>query len=88
MSMLSSTALSPLRTSPSTGTRSPGRTTTISPLSTVSTGTSASSSKRTTRAVFGWRCTSDRSADAVLRLARASKALPVRMRAMMMITAS
>ena len=73
---------------PSTGTRSPGRTTTTSPARTSPTGRSRSSPSRTTRAAAGWRRTSARSAAAVLRLARASNALPVRISAMMMITAS
>jgi hypothetical protein len=50
--------------------------------------TSRSSPARNTRAVRGCSCTSARNATAVLRLARASNAFPVRMKAMMRITAS
>ncbi len=88
MSMLSSTALLPWMMVPSTGIRSPGRTTTVSPLWTSATGTSTSVPFRSTRAVAGWSEMRPRSAEAVLRLARDSRALPTRMSAMMMITAS
>ena len=88
VSIDSSTSLAPLAMIPSTGTRSPGRTTTSSPGSTSSMSMSDSAPPRTTRAVLGRRLASARSAEAVLRLARDSKALPVRMKAMMMITAS
>ena len=88
VSIDSSTALAPESTSPSTGTRSPGRTITMSPLRTCSTGTSTSRSSRRTRAVFGCRATSERRAAEVRLLARASNALPVRMSAMMTTTAS
>ena len=91
VSIDSSTALPPERTSPSTGSRSPGRTITTSPLATCSTGTSTSvpsSAPRWTRAVLGCRATSERRAAEVRLLARASRALPVRIRAMMITTAS
>src|SRR6185312_8999113 len=55
VSIDSSTALAPERTSPSTGTRSPGRTSTVSPFATCSTGTSTSASPRSTGAVLGPR---------------------------------
>ncbi len=93
VSIDSSTALAPLSTSPSTGTRSPGRTTTTSPPRTLSTGTSTSAVApsgvgRTTRAVFGCSAASARSACDVCRFARASNAFPVRTSAMMSTTAS
>ena len=88
VSMLSSTALLPTRISPSTGIRSPGRTITVSPASTDSNGRSRSASSRSTRAVLGCRCTSERSADEVRCLARASNMLPVRINAMISTTAS
>ena len=88
VSIDSSIALSPAMMSPSTGIRSPGRTCTTSPRMTCSTGTSTSADARITRAVFGCRCTSDRSAFDVCVFARASNMLPVSTSAMMMITAS
>ena len=51
----SSTALAPSVTSPSTGIFSPGRTTTVSPTRTSSTGRSISLPSRTTRAVLACR---------------------------------
>ena len=51
--MLSSTAVAPSVTTPSTGIFSPGRTRTRSPTTTCSTGTSTSAPSRSTRAVFG-----------------------------------
>lgn len=88
VSMDSSTALEPLTTSPSTGTRSPGRTETRSPRRTLSSGTSSSASSRTTRAVVGWSPMSARRAVLVCPFARASSMLPRRTRATMTITAS
>ena len=61
------TALWPSRTTPSTGTFSPGRTTNTSPVATSSMGTSTSSPFRTTTAVLG---------DSFMRLLRASVVLP------------
>ncbi len=88
VSIDSSTALSPPITSPSTAMRSPGRTTITSPCRTASIGTSTSPSGRTTRAVAGCSAASDRSAVAVFRLARASRALPASTKAMISTTAS
>ena len=88
VSIDSSTAEAPLTTSPSTGIRSPGRTRMRSPAITCSIGTSSSRPSRSTRASFGCRSASARSAAEVCRLARASKVFPVRISAMMMITAS
>ena len=88
VSIDSSTALAPLTTSPSTGTRSPGRTRISSPRTTESAGTSVSAPSRNTRAVFGCRSMSRRIAPAVTPFARASSAFPTRMSAMMMTTAS
>ena len=88
VSIDSSTALAPETISPSTGIRSPGRTTTTSPGWTSSTGTSISAPPRTTRALFGWSCMRRRSAAEVCRFARASSMLPTRMSAMMRMTAS
>ena len=88
VSMLSSAALLPERMCPSTGMRSPGRTMTTSPGITSATGTSYSSPSRSSRADFGCSPTSARSADDVRCLARASKRLPVRMKAMISTTAS
>jgi hypothetical protein len=89
VSIDSSTVLSPESSSPSTGMRSPGRTTTVSPRRTSSTGTSAVlPSSRWSRAVRGCSATSDRSAADVCRLARASSVLPERTSAMMKMTAS
>ena len=76
--MASSTADSPETTRPSTGTFSPGRTTTTSPTSTSSTGMSASSSPRTTRAVLAWSPASFFMASLVRPFARASSSRPSR----------
>ena len=55
VSIDSSTADVPSTTSPSTGTRSPGLTMTMSPRRRPATGTSDSTPSRTTSAVRGWR---------------------------------
>ena len=73
VSMDSSTADAPSRTTPSTGIFSPGRTTTRSPTCTASTGMSTSRPSRTTRAVFACRPMSFLMASEVRPLARASR---------------
>ena len=78
VSMLSSTAVAPSVTTPSTGTFSPGRTRTRSPTTTCSTGTSTSTPSRSTRAVFGARPTSAVIAAAVCFFAFASIHRPAR----------
>ena len=88
VSIDSSTLLEPFVTAPSTGMRSPGRTMTMSPLTSSPIGTSSSWRLRSTRAVRGWRSMRRRIAPAVSPFARASSALPTRISAMMMITAS
>ena len=72
----SSTAAWPSVSTPSTGTAWPARTTTISPFSTSSTGISASTPPRTTKAVFGARFISLLIASDVRPFARASKNFP------------
>ena len=72
----SSMWLRPSTMSPSTATRSPGRTMTRSPTTTCSTGTSSSTSPRRTRAVVGRSAFSARIASAVCRFARCSSHLP------------
>jgi hypothetical protein len=72
----SSTWLRPSSTSPSTGRRSPGRTTTTSPTRTWAIGSSTSPPSRRTRAVSGRSACSARMASVVCRLARASSHLP------------
>ena len=72
----SSTSLSPSITSPSTGTRSPGRMTTRSPSLTRPTGRSTSMPPCRTRAVSGRSALSARIASVVCRLARVSSHLP------------
>ena len=72
----SSTWLAPSCTTPSTGMRSPGRTTTRSPTFTCALGTSTSAPSRRTRAVSGRNTCKARIAAAVCRLARASSHLP------------
>jgi len=84
----SSTWLRPAVTSPSTATRSPGRTLTRSPTCTCSTGTSVSTPSRSTRAVAGRRAFRARMASAVWRLARASSHLPSTTRVMTAAEAS
>ena len=73
---LSSTEERPSVTSPSTGMRSPGRTTTRSPTSTSSTGISTSAPSRRTVAVLGARSISRVMASLVLPLERVSRNLP------------
>ena len=77
VSMLSSTPPSPSTTSPSSGTRSPGRTSTTSPTRRMSVGTSVSEpfSPRS-RAVSGVRAISRRMAPVVLCLLDDSMCLP------------
>ena len=84
----SSTAEEPSRTSPSTGSFSPGRTTTTSPTTTSSIPTSSSWPARTTRAVRGCRPISARIASPVPALALVSISRPSRMRVIMTATAS
>ena len=78
----SSTALAPSCTTPSTATRSPGRTTTRSPRRTWAMGSSLSTPSRRTRAVSGRSAFSARMASVVCRLARASIHLPSSTRVM------
>ena len=70
------TALAPESTTPSTGMLSPGRTRKMSPRTTSSAGTTTSSPFRSSRAVFGESCMSERSASVVLPLECASSVLP------------
>ena len=84
----SSTSLAPSSTTPSTGMRAPGRTTTRSPSSTWATGTSCSWPSRRTRADSGRSTCSARMAAAVWRLARASSHLPSKTRVMTTAEAS
>jgi hypothetical protein len=72
----SSTADAPSTISPSTGIFSPGRTTTMSPTSTSSTGMSICLPSRTTRAVLAWSPISFLIASEVRPLARSSMARP------------
>jgi len=74
--MLSSTDETPSTITPSTGTRPPGLTITISPGATSAAGTSISAPSRTMIAVSGCRFMSFLIASEVLPLARASKYLP------------
>ena len=83
VSIDSSTADEPLTTMPSTGTFSPGRTTTRSPVTTLATGTSTSVPPRRTRAVLGCRPMSALMAAPVCPLARASSRRPNRISVMM-----
>ena len=69
----SSTKLAPSVTTPSTGTRSPGRSTTRSPGATAEMAISCSSPPRITRAVLAWRRTSALIASEVRPLATASR---------------
>ena len=82
VSIDSSTAEAPVVSTPSTGTRSPGRTRTRSPTSTSPTGRSVSMPSRITRAVRGCRPIRRRMASPVWPLARASSMRPSRMRVM------
>ena len=72
----SSSWLSPRTMRPSTGTRSPGRTTTTSPQPTASAGTSISTPSRSTRARSGRSFIKARTAPVVPRRALASSSLP------------
>ena len=76
VSAASSTALSPSRTTPSTGIFSPGRTTNISPFFTCPIGTVTSAPSRTTTAVLGASFISDRRASVVFPFDRASSIFP------------
>ena len=76
VSMDSSTAEPPSMTTPSTGTRSPGRMRIRSPTSTSAVGTSTSCPSRSTRAVRGASATSRRIASDVRPRARASSQRP------------
>ena len=84
----SSTVVDPEATSPSTGIRSPGRITTMSPAMTPATGISVSFPSRITRAVEGWRAMRFRMASDARRRARASRYLPVRIRVMIVAAVS
>ena len=66
----------PSSTVPSTGTRSPGRTTTRSPCTTCSTGTSTSEAPRRTRAIGGCSAARPRTASRVRMVARISSHRP------------
>ncbi len=83
VSIDSSTDELPSIRTPSTGTRSPGRTRTRSPTTTSSTGTSRSPPGRSTRAVSGRSCMSAFNAPAARPLARASSQRPRRISPMM-----
>ena len=72
----SSKAERPWRTTPSTGTLSPGRTTTVSPARTSPTAVSTSTPSRTTHARAGLRSRRERSAFDARPRARASSAFP------------
>ena len=76
VSIDSSTVEAPSTTSPSTGTRSPGRILTRSPTATSAVGTSTSPPSRSTRAVRGASDTSRRMASDVRPRARASSQRP------------
>ncbi|MNG19316.1 hypothetical protein D3C84_1034620 [compost metagenome] len=86
--MDSSNSLAPLRILPSTGTRSPTSTRSLSPRSTSSMATLCQASPRQTVAVSGRSAISSRMADWVLRRARASSSFPSEIRVMMMALAS
>lgn len=88
VTMDSSTADMPSDTCPSTGSFSPGRTTTTSPATTCSMGSSTSPSSRMTRAVRGWSPISVRIASPVPALALVSSNRPIRIKVMMTPTAS
>ncbi|MCY1296189.1 hypothetical protein D9M70_455640 [compost metagenome] len=75
-------------TLPSTGTRSPGRTSTVSPAVTSESGTSIVSPLRTTRAVLACRPIRCLIASDVRPLARASRKRPSRIRVTMTAAAS
>src|SRR5690606_431219 len=86
--MDSSTVERPSSTTPSTGIRSPGRTTMMSPTCTWAMGTSTSTPPWTTRAVLGCRPMSFLMAADVRPLAWASRSLPRRMRVIRMALVS
>ncbi len=81
-------AVRPVRTTPSTGTFSPGRTRTRSPTATSATGTTTSTPSWKARAVRGVSPRRRRIACDVRPLARASSSRPRRISAMMDDTAS
>ena len=85
---LSSTCDSPRTISPSAGTRSPGRSRTMSPTRSRSTGISEIAPSRSIRAVGGRSPISLRTASPVCPLARASSQRPSRTSAMMAAAAS
>ena len=76
VSMDSSTSDAPCITTPSTGTFSPGRMRTTSPMTTADRGTSVTTPPRSTRAVGGARFMSDSMAWLVAPFARVSRILP------------
>ena len=78
------TALSPSKTTPSTGMFSPGRTTKISPFFTWAMGTSVSTPSRSTTAVLGASFMRPFKASVVLPLDRASSIFPTVMRVKIM----
>jgi hypothetical protein len=67
-----SSVAAPAMTSPSTGICSPGRTTTVSPIPTCSTGTLSSAPSRSTRAVAGASAASSRTAFRALSVVKCS----------------
>ena len=73
----SSSELWPSRTTPSTATFSPGRTTNTSPMTTCSIGTSTSAPSRITRADFAERPIRAEMADDAAPFERSSKYLPI-----------
>ena len=84
----SSTAEVPSSTCPSTGSFSPGRTTTTSPATTSPKGISRSCPSRMTRAVCGWSPIRVRMASPVPALALVSSRRPSRIKVMITPTAS
>ena len=76
VTMDSSTKVAPSSATPSTATRSPGRTTTTSPTAMDAIGTSISAPSRRTRADFAWSFSSASMAAEARPLARASRCLP------------
>ena len=79
-----STLVCPLTITPSTGMLPPGRTSTMSPTATCSSGTVSSRPSRSTVAVLGRRSISRRIASPVLPLERVSRNLPSVIRARIM----
>ena len=88
VTMLSSTKEAPSSTSPSTGSRSPGRINTTSPAPTSATGSSTAWPPRSTRAVLAWRPIRRLIASEVRPLLRASRKRPSRMSVTMTADAS